>query len=351
MYTLMDEYSGYNQIMIALENLLITTFITDHGAFAYRVMPFGLMCAPSTFQRGMMKIFEDYLDKLMKVFLDDFTVYGTKEDRIENLEKCLIKCRENGVSLNPEKCNFCVNSGKLLGHVVCREGLLVDPKKVGVIKEYPNVKEIRSFLRQATYHCKFIWMYAEITRPLYLLLKKGEKYIWTKSCQEAFGEVKKKLTITPILITPNWTIDFHVHYDASNIAIGAVLAQNIHGDRDSLIHYASRFLYNAKKNYSTTEHEALAMIYSVGKFRHYLLANHFVFYVDHQALMYLVNRPVVSGRITRWMLLLQEYDFEVVNKLGRSHVMVDHLSRIENREGPSGIHDQFSDACLFMVHV
>jgi hypothetical protein len=354
MYTLMDGYSGYNQIMIALEDQLKTSFITEYGAFAYRVMPFGLMCAPATFQRGMMKIFADYLDKFMKVFLDDFTVYGTKENHIEHLEKCLIKCRENGVSLNPEKCYFCVNSGRLLGHVVCQKGLLVDPKKVGVIKELlppTTVRGIRSFLGQATYHRKFIWMYAEITRPLYLLLKKGEKYVWTKSCQKAFEEVKKRLTTTPILITPNWSMDFHVHCDASNIAIGAVLAQNIHGDRDSPIHYASRLLNSAEKNYSTTEREALAMIYSVGKFRHYLLANHFIFYVDHQALIYLVNRPVISGRIARWMLLLQEYDFEVVYKPGRSHVMADHLSIIGSGEEPSGVQDQFPDAGLFMVHV
>ena len=93
------------------------------------------------------------------------------------------------------------------------------------------------------------------------------------------------------------------------------------------------------------------MIYSVGKFRHYLLANHMVFYVDYQALLYLVNRPVVSGRITRWMLLLQEYDFEVVYKPGRRHVMADHLSRIESGEELSGVQNQFPDASLFMVHV
>ena len=194
-------------------------------------------------------------------------------------------------------------------------------------------------------------MYAEITRPLYLLLKRGEKYIWTKSWQEAFEEVKKMLTRTSILVTPNWTLEFHVHYNASNIAIGAVLAQNIHGDRDSLIHYASRNLNSAEKNYSTTERKALAMIYSMGKFRHYLLENHFVFYVDHQALLYLVNRPVVSGRIARWMLLLQEYNFEVVYKPGRSHVMVDHLSRIESGEDSSGVQDQFPYASLFMVQM
>src|SRR5450631_3212137 len=93
------------------------------------------------------------------------------------------------------------------------------------------------------------------------------------------------------------------------------------------------------------------MINWVQKFRHYFLANHFIFYVDHRALLYLINRPVVSGRIARWMLLLQEYDFEAIYKPGRSHVMADHLSRIESGEDPSGVQDQFPDASLFMVHV
>ena len=117
-YTLMDGYSGYNQIMIALEDQLKTSFITEYEAFVYQVMPFGLMCEPATFQRGMMMIFVEYLDKFMKVFLDDFIVYGNKEDHIEHLEKCLIKCRKNGVSLNPKKCYFCLNSRRILGHLV-----------------------------------------------------------------------------------------------------------------------------------------------------------------------------------------------------------------------------------------
>ena len=156
-----------------------------------------------------------------------------------------------------------------------------------------TIEVIRSFLGQTSYHHKFIWMHVEISRPLCLLLNQGNKYIWTKSCEEAFEEVKRKPTTTPILITPNWTMEFHVHCDAFNIAIGVVLAQNIHGDRDSPIHYASKLQNNAKKNYSTTKQEALAMIYSVGNFRHYLLANHVVFYVDHQAL--LGHRLVVFG--------------------------------------------------------
>lgn len=90
-------------------------------------------------------------------------------------------------------------------------------------------------------------------------------------------------------------MEFHVHCDTSNIAIGTVLAQNIHGDRDFCIYYSNKILNSAEKKYRTMKHEALAMIYSVGKHKNYFLANHFVFYVDHEALIYLVNQHVVSG--------------------------------------------------------
>src|ERR1700738_1920331 len=312
------------------------------------------MSAPSTFQRGVMTIFAEFLNDFMKVFLDDFSIYGTKADHIKHLKLCLQRCRECGLSLNPEKCMICVTSGRLLGHVVCKEGLLIDPKKISVIQNLPpptNVKSLRAFLGSVTYHRRFIWMFAQITRPLYALLKKDEAFEWTTNCQQTFELVKRLLTTTPILMAPNWSMEFHVHCDASNIAIGAVLAQKVNGNIDSPIYYASRLLNQAEKNYSTTEREALAMVYSVNKFRHYLLANHFVFYVDHQALLYLINRPIISGRIARWMLLLQEYDFEIVYMPGRRHVMADHLSRIDNGEPPIGVNDQLPDANLFCMEV
>lgn len=115
----------------------------------------------------------------------------------------VVKMKKN---LNPKQHYFCVNSGRSLGHIVCKEGLLVDPKKVEVIKGLPPptiVRGIQILLGQATYHCKLIWIYAKIATPLYLLLKEQEKYIWTKFLQEASEETKEKLTTIPILITPN----------------------------------------------------------------------------------------------------------------------------------------------------
>ena len=91
------------------------------------------------------------------------------------------------------------------------------------------------------------------------------------------------------------------------------------------------------------------MVFSCKKYRHYLLANHFKFYIDHQALLYLVNKPCTTGRITRRLLLLQGFDFAKVVRKGKQHYMANHLSRIKTRKPPTGVNDELPDACLFKV--
>lgn len=159
-----------------------------------------------------------------------------------------------------------------------------------------NMKGLRRFLGAATYNSRFIWMYAEITRTLYSLLKEENKYEWAEECQRTFDEVKRILTTTPILVCPIWSMEFHIHCVVSNVAIGAVLAQNIHRKVDSPIYYANKLMNSAEKNYSTTVREALAMVYSVQIFCHCLQANHFIFYVDHQNLVVL-DKPTNGVRM------------------------------------------------------
>lgn len=143
--------------------------------------------------------------------------------------------------------------------------------------------------------------------------------------------------------------EFHVHTDASNIAVGAMLAQNPTGKCDQPIMYASRLLNTAERNYTRTEREALAMVYALQKFRHYLLSNKIIFFVDHMALTYLVNKPQPSGRVSRWLLLFSEFDFKVVYKPGKIHGMADAMSRTAYAEPPTGVPDSTTDASLFYV--
>jgi hypothetical protein len=131
-----------------------------------------------------------------------------------------------------------------------------------------------------------------------------------------------------ILIFLDWNKEFHVHVDALSIALGTILSQPREGYIDHPIYFARRKLSIAEKNYTTMEREGLVMVYALQKFKHYLLGSHFKMYTNHFALKYLVNKPVLGGRICRWLLLFQEYDFEVIVKPGKLNVGPYHLSHI-----------------------
>jgi hypothetical protein len=142
-----------------------------------------------------------------------------------------------------------------------------------------------------------------------------------------------------------------VHTNASNSALGAMLSQNLDKTIDRPIYYASRLMNNAEKNYTTIEKEALTMVYAVKKFRHYLLGNSFTFFVDCQGLLYLVNKPIVTSQIARWLLLLQEFDFKVIFKPSRVQFLFDPLSRINHGKLVIGVENQLLDAQLFGIEI
>jgi hypothetical protein len=146
------------------------------------------------------------------------------------------------------------------------------------------------------------------------LLKKDEEFKWMDACAKSWEWMKASMTCLPILIIPNWNFKFHVHTDVSIFALRIMLRQNLDNTIEKPIYYAIRLMNNAKKNNIAIDKEALEVIYAIKKFRHYLLGNSFVFYVDHQTLLYLVNKPMVIGQIAIWLLLLQEFDFKVVYK-------------------------------------
>jgi hypothetical protein len=157
------------------------------------------------------------------------------------------------------------------------------------------------------------------------------------------------MVTAPILGFPDWTKEFHVHVDASSIALGAVLAQPGGGYIDHLLSFASRKLSIAEINYTTTELEGLAMVYALYKFHHYLLGGHFKMFIDHSTLKYLVKKPMLGGRICIWLLLFQEYDFDIIVKLGRMNKGPDHLSRLEHGEEPTNLEDALLDAHLLAI--
>ena len=175
MYSFVDGYSGYNQINMAEEDREKTAFITEWGAFVFLVMPFGLCNAPATFQRAMMAIFSDYLQKFMAIFVDDFTVYSRRSEHLECLRLMFERCREKRVCLNPYKCLFGVFRGMLLGHIVSEKGIEMTEDKIKAIHDAlapTNANEVSSFLGYVNFYRRFVANLAELAAPMYALTKK-----------------------------------------------------------------------------------------------------------------------------------------------------------------------------------
>ncbi|GKB30142.1 reverse transcriptase domain-containing protein [Tanacetum coccineum] len=180
-----------------------TTFTCPFGTYAYRRMPFGLCNAPATFQRCMLAIFHDMIEESVKVFMDDFSVFGSSFDHcLNNLDKMLQRCKDAHLVLNWEKCHFMVKEGIVLGHKVSEAGLEVDKAKIDVISKLPpptNIKGIRSFLGHAGFYRRFIKDFSKIARPLTKLLEKDTPFEFNDECQNAFKILKEKLTCAPVI--------------------------------------------------------------------------------------------------------------------------------------------------------
>jgi hypothetical protein len=315
-------------------------------------MPFGLKNAPAIFSKVVIESFKQFLHKFLEAYFDDWTVFSLLKNHIECLRLMLDKCRQCQIALNFKKCIFFSPFGVLLGHIVCKQGLLVDPSKIAIIVDLPpptSVKQLHTTLGHTRYYRKFIKGYAQITMPMEKLLKRYFQFGWTDECQQIFETPKQNMVIAPILVFPNWSKEFHVHVDSSSIALGAALAQPGEGDIDHPLSFASRKLSIAEINYTTTEREGLSMVYALQKLRHYLLGGHFKMFIDHSALKYLVNKPVLGGRICIWILLFEEYDFEFIVKTGRMNKGPDHLSRLEHGKEPANMEDTLPNAQLLSI--
>ncbi|GJR70766.1 reverse transcriptase domain-containing protein [Tanacetum coccineum] len=282
-----------------------TTFTCPYGKFAYRRMPFGLCNAPGTFQRCMVAIFHDVIEKTMEVFMDDFLVFGDSfSSCLSHLDKMLQRCEDTNLVLNWEKCHFMVKEGIVLGHKISKSGIEVDKAKVDVIAKLPHpttVKGIRSFIGHAGFYRRFIQDFFKIAWPMTHLLEKETPFIFSKECIKAFETLKLKLTQAPILVAPDWDLPFEIMCDASDFAVGAVLGQQL-----------------------------LAVVYAFEKFRPYLVLSKSIVYTDHSALKYLLAKQDAKPRLLRWILLLQEFDVVIRDKKGAENLAADHLSRLEN---------------------
>ena len=328
----MDIKSAYWQVPVKESCRELTAFTVPggRGLYQFKRMPFGLSNAPATWQRLIDKVLGPDLEPYVLVYLDDIIIISPDfETHLDILAKVFDRLFAAGLTVSEDKCKFCRPSLKYLGYVVDSQGLRVDPEKVEAIlnvKPPTNATEIRRFLGMASWYRRFVPNFSTIVAPLTNLTRKHVKFNWTNECDQAFKTIRDKLVSAPILTCPDFTRPFILQTDASAYGIGSVLSQQFE-DGEKVICFLSRSLTKQERNYSTTQRECLSVIWSVEKLKQYLEMTHFTVVTDHASLIWLNRLKDPTGRLARWAIRLQPYDFTIVHRKGKDNVVPDFLSR------------------------
>ena len=306
-----------------------TAFTTPYGLYQFRVMPFGLANAPATFERMIERVLAGLHWEICLIYLDDVIIFSeTFEDHLVRLHQVLTRLKDAKLKLSPSKCKLFRSQVEYLGHIVSKDGVGTDPKKIDAITAWPTPtcpREVRSFVGLCSYYRRFVKGFADIARPLHHVAS-GKGFQWTDDCEIAFKTLKEALTSPPILSYPADDGIFILDTDASGEGLGAVLSQMQDGE-EHVIGYFSRVLSREEKQYCVTRRELLAVLCAVKHFHHYLYGRHFKIRTDHGSLRWLMNFKNPDGQIWRWLQVLNEYDFEIHHRPGSQHKNADGLSR------------------------
>lgn len=331
-FTTLDIKGAFHQIMLEDSSRDCTAFST--GSFKYRWvrMPMGLSSSPLTWQRAINTVLADLMGKGVYVYLDDVIICAkNKLEHDITLQKVMILLRNNNLQLKISKCNFYAKKFIYLGHIVSERGISPNPRKIEAIRDFPrptNVKQVQSFHGLANYYRRFIKNFAHMAKPLTVLTRKEQPFIWNETTQIAFETLKKILIEEVILEFPNFDLTFYVTTDASDVAVGAVLSQGeIPNDRP--LQFFSRTLNDAQKRYSVIQKELLAIVEAIRAFRPYLYGRFFVLITDHKPLCYLFNMKDCGSRLFRQRIELLDYNFKVLHRAGSQNFVADALSRME----------------------
>jgi deoxyadenosine/deoxycytidine kinase len=338
-FTKLDLKSAYYQVALADEDSMDkTAFVTPFGSYRFKVMPMGLVNAPSAFARLGDTIFQGLIGKCMYIYIDDIIVWGdTFEAMCDNVDQVLQILAAANLKVAPDKCEFGMESMPILGHVVSSAGVAPDPDKLAVMVGYPRprtTRQVRSFLGLTGFYRRFIRHYAEIAAPLSSITGKTVSFVWGEAQEAAFQALKKALISPPILRPPDYSRPFILYTDWSKKAVGAILAQKDQDGAEYVVAYASHKLDKAQQNYAPTEGECLAVKWAVKKFHYYISQTHFTVVTDHYSLKWLLETKDHTGKLARWAVWLQKYDFEIQHRKGTEHGNVDALTRMyDDAEG------------------
>ena len=287
-FSTLDLASGYWQVSLSPEARCKTAFATHSGLFQFKVMPFGLCNAPATFERLMDRVLQGLRWSRCLVYLDDIISFVTTfENALDNLTLIFERLRSYGLQLKSTKCHLFQTSVPFLGHVVGRDGLQCDPKKIEDVKTWPVpdcLKSVRQFLEFVGYYRRFIPSFADLAEPLVALTGNDVPFVWRPTCATAFIELRDAMIRAPILAFPTESGVYILDTDASNFGLAGVLSQ-IQNNVECVIAYCSRALRPSQRKYCTTKREMLAAVSMCIQFRSYLRGARFTLRTDHKSLV------------------------------------------------------------------
>ena len=335
-----DAKSWYNQILMHEPDIWKTAFKSPLGLFQWRVMPFGLTGSGGTANTMMEHVLRGLIHRPhsgVVVFVDDIAVYSrNEEEHLQVLEEVFERFKKHGLFLNGKKCKFMQKEIKFLGHIISDRGLHVDPDKVSAIKDMPpptTTKEVRRFIGMASYYRRFVPRFADICAPLHHLVntkwaQSTHPNGWTVECQQAFDTLKDNLTRAPILKLVNLDQPLVLRTDASQLAMGATL----YNDIDGVLHpieYRSKKLSSAQSRKAPHEQEFLAVLYGLAEFRCYLMGRPFTLETDNSAVSWIKKSKELCSQHSRWVDIFEEYQCTIRHRAGLRMHVEDPLSRID----------------------
>lgn len=331
----LDLKAGYWQIKMDEADIPKTAFRSHRGLYEFIVMPFGLVNAPSTFQRLMELLLGDYRWRGVLTYLDDILIHGKTEEEVFDLfEMVLSRLKSANITINLDKCEFFPTHLKYLGHVIDENGMRPDLKKIQALRDLgrpTDIKGVRRILGLFGYYREFIPNYAETTDPLVECLRgKKKQFEWGEAQDDALRDLKNSLSET-VLKIPLESDEFILETDASGYAVGAILSIK-RGDEVLPVEFASHMLSQQERRWPIREKEAYAIVWALKHFEEYLRGRKFRVHTDHESLQWFLN--ATKGKLSRWAQCLSEYDIEVFYKKGSELVHVDTITRNPEEEQP-----------------